>query len=491
MNALSPRELRRALIAGIRTDFPTFVHKVFNTLNPGDRFLPNWHIDAICHHIEQTLTTSHRQLIINIPPRHLKSIIASVALPAWLLGHDPTRSVICISYADDLARRFSRDFRRIVESAWYREAFPRMRLDPRKISETEVSTTLNGSRLATSVRGTLTGRGGNFIIIDDALRANDGESESERNFVNEWFDSTVISRLNDKMNGVIIVVMQRLHENDLTGHLLEKPGWRQLSLPAIATEDQQIEIGPGRVYNRIAGEVLHASRESREILDLLRLQNGSRIFSAQYLQQPVPAEGAMIKAAWLKTSPKDLRIQPGDRVYQSWDVAAKAGTGNDWSVGTTWVVRDREIHLIDVHRARMEFTGLLRAVVAQSGAFNPVAILIEDTSAGMSVLQTLKDTSKLSVIPIKVGSDKIVRVAQTTPIFEAGRIYVPAEAEWLAEYTKELLAFPGGRYDDQVDSTSQFLNWLVESERYQVSLDIDPENLRVITRPRPDYSNLG
>jgi predicted phage terminase large subunit-like protein len=491
MNVISPKEARRELIKGIRRDFPSFVRKVFNTLSPGHKFLPNWHIEAICHHIEQTLTTSHRRLIINIPPRYLKSIIASVALPAWLLGHDPTRSVICISYADDLARKFSRDFRRVVESPWYQDVFTRMRLDRRKISETEVSTTLNGSRLATSVRGTLTGRGGNFIIIDDALKAGDGESESERNFVNEWFDSTVVSRLNDKTNGVIIVVMQRLHENDLTGHLLEKPGWRQLSLPAIAAEDQQIEIGSCQIYNRIAGEVLHAGREPREALDLVRLQNGSRFFSAQYQQQPVPAEGAIIKAAWLKTSPKDLRIQPGDRVYQSWDVAAKVGTGNDWSVGTTWVVREREIHLMHVHRARMEFTELLRTVVAQADAFNPIAILIEDTSAGTAVLQTLEGTSKLNVVPIKVDSDKVVRVAKTTAMFEAGRIHVPVEAEWIADYTKELLAFPGSRYDDQVDSTSQFLNWLAENERHQIALDIDPEALRVVSIPWPDYSDFG
>jgi predicted phage terminase large subunit-like protein len=489
MNALSPRELRRALIAAIRTDFPSFVRKVFNEVVPGGKFLPNWHVEAICHQIEKTLTGNHRRLIINMPPRYMKSLISSIALPAWLLGHDPARSIICVSYNDELAKKFSRDFRRVVESPWYREAFPKMRLDPKKISETEVTTTQNGSRLATSVRGTLTGRGGNFIIIDDPIRLSDGESESERNFVNEWFDTTVLSRLNDKENGVIILVMQRVHEHDLAGHLLEKPDWQQLSLPAIATENQAIEIGPDRVYNRISGEALHAGLESLDSLNRTRLHSGSRLFSALYQQQPVPAEGAMIKAVWLKTSPKDFKILPGDRVYQSWDVAAKAGTGNDWSVGTTWAVRDREIHLISVLRARLEFPDLLRAVVAQASAYNPIAVLIEDTSAGTAVLQLLESTSKLNVIAIKVSGDKIARAVPTTAMFEAGRFHLPSEADWLAEYSKELLAFPGGRYDDQVDATSQFLNWLAENERNQLPI------FEIWSMPREDrwwdFSNRG
>jgi predicted phage terminase large subunit-like protein len=464
---LSPREARRTIAAAIRTDFPTFVHKVFQTLCPGEKFLPNWHIDALCWCLQQTMTTSERRLIVNIPPRYLKSIILSVAFPAWLLGHDPAQSVICVSYSDELARKFSRDFRRVAEADWYRLAFPKMRLDGKKVSETEIATTMNGSRLATSVRGTLTGRGGNFIIIDDPIKPADAESEAERSFVNSWFDTTLISRLNDKVNGVLVVVMQRLHEYDLVGHLLEKPGWRHLSLPIQAVEDQTIQIGADQFHRRSAGDVLHAAREPRNVVEDRKIEVGSRIFAAQYQQQPVPAEGAMIKAAWLTTSPKEFRIQPGDRIHQSWDVAAKVGIGNDWSVGTTWVIRGQMFHLVDVYRARLEFTDLLRAVVARANALNPISILIEDTSAGTAVLQSLKRESCLNIIPIKVIADKIVRVAQMTAMFEAGRVHLPAEAAWLAEYVKELLGFPNGRYDDQVDSTSQFLNWFAERERSQ------------------------
>ena len=468
MNSHMPIDARRALIAVLRTDFVAFVHKVFNEICPGDKFLSNWHIEAICHHLELALSGQSPRLIINMPPRYLKSIIASVAFPAWLLGKDPTLRVICVSYSDELARKFSRDFRRVVEAPWYRQVFPQTILNPQKISESEIVTTKNGFRLATSIGGTLTGRGGNIIIIDDPMKPIDSESEAERKRVNEWFDSTLISRLDDKVRGIIVVVMQRLHQLDLTGYLLEKPGWNHLSLPAIALMNQSIPIGHGRIYNREEGEVLHAKREPFEVVERRRLEVSGRIFSAQYQQDPVPAEGAMIKVASIKYSPAGFSPESSDLTYQSWDIAAKAGTGNDYSVGTTWVTRGNEIHLADVRRVRLEFPDLLKEIQAYAKLHSPKAVLIEDANTGTAVIQSMNQQTNENVIPIKPSLEKRVRVGQASVMFEAGRVYLRANADWHADYLSELLAFPNGRFDDQVDSTSQFLNWWADAEQRQI-----------------------
>ena len=230
------RDDQQILDALLRSDFGRFVHRCVKTLNPGAPFLPNWHIDAIAHHLEQVWSGKVTRLIINLPPRHLKSIMISVAFPAFLLGHDPCRKIFGISYGTDLAGKHANDFRSIVQSNWYRRTFPAMRLT--RSAEADVHTTKRGFRKATSVYAALTGLGGDCFIIDDPQKPVDARSESQRNQLNQWFSNTLISRLDNKQTGAIIVVMQRVHLNDLTGHLLENASeWTLLSLPAIADVD--------------------------------------------------------------------------------------------------------------------------------------------------------------------------------------------------------------------------------------------------------------
>jgi hypothetical protein len=212
---------KRLLQAVLRSDFRPFLEKVFNTLTPGQRYLPGWHTDAIAWRLERLRRGEIRRLIINMPPRSLQSIAASVALPAYVLGHDPTRRIICVSYSGDLAKKHSNDFRAVLESRWYRSAFPGTRIGPFKNSETEIELSARGFRLATSV-GVLTGRGGDVIIIDDPLKPDDAFSEVKRSAANQWFTNTLLSRLDDKRTGAIAVVMQRVHVDDLTGFLLEQ-----------------------------------------------------------------------------------------------------------------------------------------------------------------------------------------------------------------------------------------------------------------------------
>src|SRR5271166_558258 len=234
----------RALLHAVLRQSPlAFLDKCFSTISPGQILVRDWHLSAIAHRLEQVRKGEVRRLIINLPPRSLKSISASVAFPAFVLGHDPTRRLICVSYSAELAKKHSNDFRALVEAPWYRSAFPTTRIGPYKNSEIEIEFTSRGFRLATSVGGTLTGRGGDIIVIDDPLKPDDAYSEAKRNAANEWFKSTLLSRLDDKRTGAIVIVMQRVHIDDLTGFVQSlSDDWEVLSLPAIAQIDEDIAI---------------------------------------------------------------------------------------------------------------------------------------------------------------------------------------------------------------------------------------------------------
>src|SRR3954454_3535222 len=328
---------RHALNEILREDFRAFVRQVFEKLHPGEDYLTTWHMDLLCGILARLRKGKRLRKIINLPPRSLKSIIVSVALPAWLMGHDPAIKIIVVSYADDLARKFSRDFRSIVTADWYRALFPTMRLG--KKTETEIETSQGGYRIAASTGGVLTGRGANFIILDDPIKPLDAESEIARRKNNEWFDKTLFARLDSKQHGSIILIMQRLHQNDLSGHLIEKGGFEVIALAARAIRDERWRLPDGRVHRRKIGEALHPEREGLEVLAEIEASQGSRAFQAQYQQAPGTAEGNLFKRAWLRY----CELPPLDQmeIVQSWDTATAIGAKNDRSVGTTWGIKDK------------------------------------------------------------------------------------------------------------------------------------------------------
>jgi hypothetical protein len=215
MNDLSPRVYKEIL----RLDLGYFAQHCFCELNPQAAFLPNWHIEVIAAKLAAVRAGKIRRLIINLPPRHLKSLLASIAFPAWCLGHDPSAQILCVSYAQELADKLARDCRSIMTSPWYRQIFP-TRLAPHRQAVQEFITTRQGYRLATSTGGVLTGRGADLILIDDPLKPEEALSKARRDATNDWYANTLYSRLNDKCRGGIVIIMQRLHEDDLAGHVL-------------------------------------------------------------------------------------------------------------------------------------------------------------------------------------------------------------------------------------------------------------------------------
>lgn len=443
----------------LRRDLAVFIARSFRTVSPGPAYAHNWHIDAIAHALTRCYHRQVRRLIITMPPRNLKSISASVAFPAWALGQDPTLRFTCVSYSHELAAKHARDCRAVMESEWYKRAFPRTRISRSKSAELEYETTARGSRYATSVGGTLTGRGGNFILIDDPMKPGDAMSEVKRQAVKDWYDQTLSSRLDNKTSDVIVLIMQRLHVDDLVGHVLEKEAWEHLDLPAIAETIQEVPIDVGFTHIRQVGDLLHEGREPKAVLDQLKVNLGSAIFSAQYQQAPVPAEGHLIRWEWFPTYRERPKPGPGSKIIQSWDTAAKTDDIHDYSVCTTWQVEGERYYLLDLYRAKLEFPDLQREVVARKNRYGASAVVIEDKGSGTALIQALRGEGKCHPIRYLPTDDKIMRAYAHTAIMEAGQIYLPESAPWLGDLRAELLAFPHGRHDDQVDSITQFLAW--------------------------------
>lgn len=463
--------VQRALInERLRNYFCSFLRMTFETVVPGRPLALNWHHRAIAYELEQVRRGKTKRLIITICPRSLKSITASVAFPAFLLGHDPAAKVICVSYSDGLAVKHSNDFRAVLRSAWYQGLFPGTRISGEKNTETEVMTTKRGGRLSTSVGGTLTGRGGNIIILDDPLKPEEAMSDAARMNVLNWIDSTLMTRLNSKRDDAVILVMQRLHEDDPVAKFLQRGGWRHLNLSAIADSDEEIQIGPNTFHQRKKGDVLDPLREPLEVLDQIKRDMGTMAFSAQYLQNPIPVEGNMIQRVWLKYYDFLPERRLGDRIVISWDTAMSESELADYSVGTVWLVKKDYCYLIDVIRGRFDFPSLRRAVFSCRANWPDSVTLIEQKSSGISLLQDLR-SNNFAAIGIRPDQCKVTRLYTVAPLFESGAVLFPKSAPWLDTLTSELLSFPNSKYKDQVDSISQALNW-IQARRRSASDDI-------------------
>ena len=452
----------QVLDALLRTRLAAFTRKAFGTVDPGAAYKHNWHIDLIAEYLEACTQREIKRLIINLPPGYLKSISVNVAWPAWLLGKNPSERILSASYSESLSLKHSLDCRQVVTSDWYRRIFPATLLTGDQNEKQKFMTTGRGFRFATSVGGSSTGDGGNFLIVDDPHNPKQAESEKERENGLIWFDRTFSNRLRDKANGVIVVVMQRLHSKDLTGHLLAKGGWEQLCLPGIAETKTIIDFGRVK-HTREVGDVLHPSFEPAEIVERQKIDMGSYAFAGQYQQRPAPAEGGMCKMHWFRRYEK--QEDKYEKIIQSWDTASKAGELNDPSCCTTWGIRNDGYDLLQVMVRRLEYPELKLLVRTQAEDFGANAVLIEDKSSGQQLLQDLRRETKLPLIPILPEKDKITRFAAVSAMIEAGRVSLPLNAAWLTDYEMEMLTFPNAPHDDQVDSTSQFLAWAKGRDR--------------------------
>lgn len=461
----APHEIYAALIEICRRDFYSFAMLCMAELNPGDKPLHNYHLEALAFRLSEVQRGKCRNLMVNMPPRCGKSIFTSIAFPAYVLGLDPTRRLIVLSHSLGLAAKLSNDFRKIVNSDWYKAIFPQTKISRKKNTESEVHTTKGGYRRAASLHGSLTGLGGHYLIFDDPLNAADAYSDTKRKRVNELVRDALI-RLDDKQNGATIIAMQRLHADDPCGNLLDAPNnkWSLLSLPAIAEEDETIQIGENRVHQRRAGTALHEAHEPLTTLQESKSQRGLATFSAQYQQRPMPRDGLIFKRDWLQWYDVLPARKLGSQVVQSWDTAIKSGANNDFAVCVTVMIGDDKFYVVDIVRKHLEFPDLVKLAKSLAATYNPGRILVEDAGTGSWLVQDLA-RSGLPAIAVKPQRDKVTRMQALSIKFEQGQVFLPRQALWLEEFLAELLSVPNARHDDQVDSLCQALAYMGDSSR--------------------------
>ena len=448
-------------LARAHLDF--FVQQVVGILNPGDAFVDAPHVGVICELLERVHRGELTKAILTVPPRYLKSTCASVAYVAWGLGHDPSLKIVVASYGEELAAKHARDFRTVVESPVYRSMFPRFRINPRRSKPTDLQTTMGGGRRAVSLGGALTGMGADIIIIDDLMKSIDVSSAAERERVKEYYEQTLYSRLDNKATGKIFVVQQRLHEDDLVGHLLPKGGFDHTNLPAIAEKDEVFQLPRGRQFVRRIGEALCPEREPLHVLnEEIRKQVGNANFRTQWQQDPTTSGADLLRVEHFKRYGPELTKKDTPYIIQSWDTALAAGPQNDYSVcmtfgyhppTDTWLL----LHLLRVRKEFAELQGLARAMYA---SWQADMVIVEESGTGRALARYLhKHGAKAFSQPVRDSKEE--RLAAGSPLIHEGKVRVPREALWLDDLFAELRKFPNGRHDDQVDTLSQFLNLLL------------------------------
>lgn len=447
----------------------SFTRLCWHVVEPKQNFVDGWHIHAITEHLEAVTRGEIRNLIISVPPRHMKSIAVSVMWPAWVWLRDPSKRWIFSSYAGSLSIRDSIKCRRVIESQIYRDTFGiQWSLANDQNMKTRFSNTKTGYRIATSVGGTGTGEGGDYIVVDDPMKATDAESELLRQNVIDWWDNEMSTRGNNPETYSKVIIMQRLHQNDLAGHCMKQGGYEVLRLPAEYDEKPSITSIGWQDPRANKGELLWPDRFTKETLDALKKPLGSRGTASQLQQDPRASEDGLFKRKWWQFYKQLPAKGQWKRVIQFWDTAQKPGISNDFSVGVTWIETAQGFYLADIMRDKYEYPQLKQAIKNFAAKWQAHAVQIEDKASGISLIQDLRQETTLPIIAYNPGqNDKQVRAAAATPTVESGNCFLPEGVSWVEDFIREHESFPDGDHDDQVDTTSQMVEYFNKSQKYQ------------------------
>jgi predicted phage terminase large subunit-like protein len=451
---ISDRIVLNALLA---TNLLGFLQRAFRDLVPGEHLIIAPFVELLVAELLQVATEESRRSIVNLPPRHLKSLLISVVFPAWLLGRDPRLRIAVISHSQSLARDLALRTLRVVQARWYREVFPAMQLRSDRSGATDFETIEGGGRYAASLDTGVTGRGFNLIIVDDPLSAQNARSAAEREGANEAYQGMIASRLDDPTRGAVIVVHQRLHEDDLTGHLLRRGNWRHISLPLIAEEETTYHVG-GQLWIRRVGDVLLPERYPPQEIEKIRGERGAAIFATQYQQDPTASVGELIKPEHIRYF--DVAPAEARSITISVDTATKTTPGSSYTVFLVIASDSRRHYVIDVLRQRLDQVQARDAAVRLIQSYTPDLILIEDASSGTGLALMLGERGYPSELWPTRGRSKEERFEAHLHFFVDGRIGVKRNQSWTTTLVDEWLRFPFARYDDQVDAMSQYLEWV-------------------------------
>ncbi len=416
-------------------------------------FEPAGHLNILADKLEAVERGEIKRLMVFMPPRHGKSELCSIRLPAWYLGRNQQNQIIGCSYAENLAYTFSYAIRETIAAERCQRLWP-LKLDTSGAVRWQLAGKENkrASYIAAGVGGGITGEGADLLIIDDPVKnAEEAESQTYRDHTYQWYITTARTRL--QPDAAIVLIQTRWHVDDLAGRLLEDARrdpkadqWQVLNLSAITNN-----------------QALWPSKYPITVLENTRASIGSRAFESLYQGNPTIAEGNIFKREWWKY----YRVRPVNlRIIQSWDTAFKSKTENDYSVCTVWGIGQNAYFLLDVVRHKLEFPDLKRMCITAYERDQPERVYIEDKASGQSLIQELKRETRIPMFAIKADTDKVARANAVTPLIESGRVYLPEYAAWLHDYLEELSGFPNAEHDDQVDSTTQALGQLANPVAY-------------------------
>lgn len=464
-----------------RRDFERFVKRAWREIDPAN-LVWGWHLSAICKHLQAVAEGRIKNLIITVPPGHAKSMTVSVLFPAWQWARKPSWQLMHAAKDMSLVLRDATKSRLLTDSEWFRTNFVKEKWDWRKDQNTKslYANSVGGHRVSVSV-GQGTGKRGDCLIIDDPIEAAAARSQLERRKVIDWHDGTMITRFNDLSSSSEILIMQRLHEEDLAGHLIKRGNYQHLNLPTefepharCITYDVD-----GKEFWRDPrteeGELLFPQKFPREVIESLKVALGSFEFAAQHQQRPVPAEGGLIKAEWLSRrylAPTEHAIPgmdarrfpaPVDEWLMVADCAFKKTDTSDRVAIGVFARKGPDVFLVDLAWRRMNFAETIQAIIDLRRKHQACRrTIIEDKANGSAVIETLQ--RKLpGIIPVQPDGGKEARVSAVTPYLEAGNFYLPASAPWVADFIQECVSFPRGANDDAIDMTAYALFRLLAS----------------------------
>lgn len=461
--------LEMAAIHEARESFYAF----YRLMNP--KFKTGWWQKEVCGVLQQFYVDLRNGLkpayVIEAPPQHGKSKLV-VTFIAWISGQDPDLKTIYTSFSDRLGVRANLTLQRIYDSSKFKKVFPEFKISsvgsPNVKNSTRTRDLIeyidaDGFFRNTTVRGSITGESLDVGVIDDPIKGREAAgSKSIRDKTWEWMTDDFLTRFSEEAG--FLAILTRWHIDDPIGRLKEtsQGNVKTYTYRAIATTNEK---------NRKEGEALFPEHKSLEFLQQRKELMSSASWESLYQQNPRVIEGEMIKRSWFDGKRYNARPSNPIKVVQSWDTANKAAALNDPSVCSTWIETEVGYYLVDVLVLKGEYPVIKRAVINkyiqfQEMGLTPSAVLIEDKSSGQSIIQELRSgtTPIIPVIAINPCSDKITRMSIASDLIEAGRVWLPESAPWLIDYEEELFSFPRAKHDDQVDSTSQFLNWVVSKK---------------------------
>lgn len=484
-----------------------FVKQSWHVVEPGIPFIPSWHIEEICEHLEAVSAGEITRLLINIPPRHSKSTITSVMWPAWEWLTSPEQKFLCASYSGSLSIRDNLKTRRLIQSHWYQERWSHMfALAGDQNAKQRFENNKTGYRLATSVGGTATGEGGSRLLLDDPHSAQAAQSDVIRNSDLEWFDMVWSTRLNNPKEDAMVTIMQRLHEKDISGHIIDDiGGWEHICIPAEWDGVKRSTVLGSYDPRQKVGELICPDRFGSKEIDNLKRLLGQYGVAGQLQQNPSPADGGILKTKYFEMWPADKGLPPFEYILQSYDCAFTEKSSGDPTACTVWAIfthnGERNVMLIDAWEDHLSYPDLRKRAIKDWGteyggmtkespysrARRPDRILVEAKASGQSLIQDLR-LAKVPVIGYNPGNaDKISRAHQASPTLELGLIWIPESGKnkghfvsWAQGFIKQLEKFPVAEHDDYVDTFSQAIIYLKNDGWFELpkAKDIDEPRIK-------------